>query len=176
MTRDPLIQAKQLAARFNLFISLFWTLVCLGPPLWYCCLYMPLSYLWVIVPVTFLPYLIPAGWLDHYASRQFYERIGVRGLITFVQHGKWVNRLLRKRYPGYRIVYDSETIRKKIRETYLFERFHYGLLLVLFIIMVHAGISIWGMVLAGCNIAYNVYPIFMQQYVRLRLKASRSAI
>ncbi|SFW68776.1 glycosyl-4,4'-diaponeurosporenoate acyltransferase CrtO family protein [Chitinophaga sancti] len=174
MAGNPFIQAKQAADQYNLLISLFWTILCLGPAGWYFYLYMPPAWLWIMVPVALLPFLVPAPWLEHYARRSFYERIGVRGLLTYVQHGKWVNARVRKRYPGYRIVYNRETIRQKIRETYLFERFHYGLLLVLLIMAVHAGIGLWGILLMVCNIGYNVYPIFMQQYVRLRLKEAVS--
>lgn len=174
MAREPFTKAKQLAAQYNLIISLFWTLLCVGPVVGYFYLYMPVNWLWVIVPMAFLPYFLPGSWLENYAvstSRRVYERIGVRGLLSIVQHGRYINQQIRKRYPGYRIVYNRDTIRRKIKETYLFERFHYGLLLAFMIPIAHA-LSVywyWGVVLIACNIGYNVYPILMQQYVRLRL-------
>lgn len=176
MATAPFIKARQMAARFNLFISLFWTVLCLGPAAWYCYLYVPPGWLWVPGAASLLPYFVPKSWLNHSASTGFYERIGVRGLLKFVQHGKLVNGMIRKRYPGYRIIYNSETIHRKVKETYMFERFHYGLFLALLILTFHARNWYWILVLLVCNIGYNVYPVFMQQYVRLRLKASRHKI
>lgn len=175
MAGDPFTKARQLAARYNLVVSLCWTLLCLCPVVGYFYLYMPVSWLWVIVPMALFPYFLPAGWLDRYAvstSVRFYERAGIRVLLGVVQHGRYINRRIRDRFPGYRIIYDRETIRRKIQETYLFERFHYGLLLA-FVIPISHALRVywyWGVILIACNIVYNVYPILMQQYVRLRLK------
>ncbi|WP_343692882.1 hypothetical protein [Chitinophaga sp.] len=175
MAGEPLTKARQLAARYNLLVSLLWTLVCLGPVAGYFYRYMPVNWLWVIVPTALFPYFLPASWLDRYAvstSRHFYERMGVQAVLGVVQHGRYVNRRIKSRFPGYRIVYDRETIRRKIKETYQFERFHYGLLLAFIIPISHAWSVYWyrGVILVVCNMVYNVYPILMQQYVRLRLK------
>ena len=68
--------------------------------------------------------------------------------------------------------YDKATIRRKIKETYMFERFHVGLLLVFFILTGHALKEHWQwvIVLLLGNFLYNIYPILLQQYVRLRLR------
>lgn len=167
-------KAKQLAGLLNLVINLFWTFLCLGPVVFYIYLHLPTGSLWMILPIFLLPYCVPASWLDGLTaskSGRWYERMGVPILLEYVQQGRLIHRIVRRYYPGYRMVYDKATIRQKIKETYAFERFHYGILLVLMILTGHTLKDHWQWtwVMIGCNIIYNVYPVLLQQYVRLRL-------
>lgn len=156
--------------------NLFWSLLNLTPAVYYFYLYLPLTWLWSIVPAFLLPYLLPVSLLDRLSasnSRHWYQRLGVHLVLEYVQQGRRINRIIRKRYPNYRIVYDKTTISRKINETYVFERFHLGLLLDFLLLSGHALVKehwLGAVILLLCNFLYNVYPILLQQYVRLRLK------
>jgi hypothetical protein len=174
--KTVLKKAERLAAQYNLAINLFWTLLNLAPAAYYFYLYLPIAWLWIIAPVSLLPYFLPAALLDGLSastSRRWYQRVGVHIVLEYVQQGRRINRMIQRRYPNYRIVYDKTTIRRKINETYMFERFHLGLLMVFFIMTGHALAKEcwqWAIVLLLSNLIYNIYPILLQQYIRLRLK------
>jgi len=169
-------KAERLAAQYNLAINLFWTLLNLVPAAYYFYLYLPLARLWIIVPVALLPYFLPAVLIDRLSvrkSRRWYQRVGVHVVLGYVQQGRRINRMIQRRYPNYRIVYDKTTIRRKINETYMFERFHIGLLMAFFIMTGHALVKEswhWGIVLLLRKLIYNIYSIMLRQYVWLRLK------
>lgn len=174
--RTVLQKAEQLATLYNLALSLFWTLLNLVPAACYFYLHLPTTWLWIIVPLSLLPYLLPVNLLNRLSasnSRRWYQQIGVRVILKYAQQGGFINRRIRTHYPDYRIVYDKKTVLRKIHETYMFERFHLGLLLVFFIIAGHALKNAywqWAILLLSNNFLYNIYPILLQQYLRLRLK------
>lgn len=174
--RTVIKKAERLAALYNMVPNLFWSLLNLTPAVYYFYLYLPLSWLWIIVPAFLFPYLLPVSLLNRMRasnSRHWYQQLGVHIILEYVQQGRRINRIIRKRYPSYRIVYDKATIRRKINETYAYERFHLGFLLGFLLLTGHAlmkGYWLWVMVLLLCNFLYNVYPVLLQQYVRLRLK------
>lgn len=169
-------QAERLAALYNMVPNLFWTALNMVPAAYYFYRYLPLSWLWMVTPLCLLPYFLPAAWLDVFASltpAHRYRRWGVHQVSGYVQQGRFINRLVRRRYPAYRVVYNKATIRGTIHASYMFERFHIGLLLVFFVLAGHAFIKQhwrWALVLLLCNFVYNVYPILLQHYVRLRLR------
>lgn len=63
---------------------------------------------------------------------------------------------------------------KRIRDTYVYEKFHFLLFVFFTLSMVYAlakGYWGWAAVLGVTNLLYNVYPNLLQQYIRLKLKA-----
>ncbi|PWV45417.1 hypothetical protein [Chitinophaga sp. S165] len=169
-------KAERLAALYNMVPNLFWSLVNLAPAVYYFYLHLPLTWLWIVIPAYLFPSFFPAILLDRLSagnSRHWYQQLGVHLILEYVQQGRLINRMVRNRYPAYRIVYDKTTIRRKIKETYVFERFHLGLLLAFLPLTGHALWNahwLWVVVLLLCNFLYNVYPVLLQQYVRLRLR------
>ncbi|RFM29048.1 glycosyl-4,4'-diaponeurosporenoate acyltransferase CrtO family protein [Deminuibacter soli] len=169
-------KAGRLAALYNAVPNFFWTILNLTPAVYYFYLYLPLNWLWLIAPLCILPYCFKPALLDKMVisqSRHWYHRLGVHRVQQYVQHGVIINRIIRRRYPAYRIVYNKTTITRKINESYMFERFHLGMLLAFAVLTAHALVTRhwqWALLLLLCNILYNAYPILLQQYVRLRLK------
>lgn len=168
-------KGRALAGTLNFFLNLFWTTVFLGPVAYYMYLHVSVSSQWIILSAFLLPYFLRDNWLDRLAagrSKAWYERAGVPMLLGYVQQGRLIHRIIRTFYPVYRVVYDKATIRQKIKETYSFERFHYGLLLVMLLLTGHALIYQWRWmpVMIVCNVIFNAYPVLLQQYVRIRLR------
>ncbi|HEY0273724.1 MAG TPA: hypothetical protein VGC22_11105 [Chitinophaga sp.] len=169
-------RVQRLAALYNTVPNLFWSALNLAPAVYYYYHYVPLSWLWAIVPLCLAPYALKPAVMDRLApirDREWYHRLGVDVVQEYVQHGGMVNRIIRRRYPAYRIVYDKTTVSRQLAATYMFERFHLGMLLAFGVLLCHAaamGRWQWALLLLLCNFVYNVYPILLQQYVRLRLK------
>ncbi len=174
--KAPSQRAARLSALYNTVPNFVWTLLNIAPVAYYFYLQVPLYWLFAIVPLCILPYFLKPSVIDALdlsKSRDLYLRLGVGVIQEYVQHGGAINRIIRRTYPAYRMVYDKVTMQRQMSATYMFERFHLGMLLAFLAVTVHAFVHrfyIWGLVMLGCNILYNVYPVLLQQYVRLRLR------
>ncbi|PUZ22469.1 hypothetical protein GA0116948_10965 [Chitinophaga costaii] len=171
-----ILQPQWLAALYNTLPYLIWSAMHLVPAFYYYDHFMLPSWLWVILPLWGLPYTLRPAVMDFVSLSkrpEWYHRLGVDVIQDYVQHGGMVNRLIRRRYPAYRIVYDKATVRKQLSASYMFERFHLGMLLLFGALSVHAVSGRcwkWALLLLLSNGMYNVYPILLQQFIRLRLK------
>jgi hypothetical protein len=92
-------------------------------------------------------------------------------LNRLTPNGDFVNRLIRRRYPAYRRVRSRAALAALVRTPYQ-ERFH--LLGFLFFLLAsgHAagrGQAGWCGLLLLLNVGYNVYPMWLQQYLRVRV-------
>jgi hypothetical protein len=120
-------------------------------------------------------YAVPASWLRRLqlsAQPAVYRRLGVPVVGYLAQYGALVNRLLRHRYPQYRRLPSRAAIASVVRGTYHYERFHWSMLLFSLLVsgsaMGQRQIG-WAVVLTLINMGYNLYPIWLQQYLRVRL-------
>lgn len=169
-------KGQRLAAWYNTVPSFAWSVLNLAPPFIYVYRFLDLQWLWVLVPLCIAPYFLHKNFIDRLAlsrTREFYIRLGVDVVQEFVQHGGMVNRLIRRRYPTYRIVFDKTTVHRQLSATYMFERFHLGMAVAFCVLLLHAAFSgrwEWVLLLLVCNFIYNVYPVLLQQYMRIRLK------
>lgn len=169
-------KGQRLAAWYNTVPNFAWSILNLAPPFLYVYRFLPLQWLWVLVPLCIIPYFLKKGFVDRLAlskRREPYIRLGVDVIQEYVQHGGMVNRLIRRRYPTYRIVFDKTTVGRQLSSTYMFERFHLGMAAAFWVLIFHAACSLrwkWALLILVCNFIYNVYPVLLQQYMRIRLK------
>ncbi|MGI4870123.1 MAG: hypothetical protein ACRYFX_02975 [Janthinobacterium lividum] len=105
-----------------------------------------------------------------------YQRLRVPALNRFTQSGTLVNALVRRRYPQYRVLPGRAAVAKLVRTTYQQERFHWAGLVFFLLLSIYAaahGHPGWALGLALANVGYNLYPIWLQQYLRVRLGSGR---
>ncbi|WP_394370314.1 glycosyl-4,4'-diaponeurosporenoate acyltransferase CrtO family protein [Pedobacter segetis] len=106
-------------------------------------------------------------------TTKIYKKLGVNTINKISQNGEIINNLLKKKFPQHRILTkDKKSISAIINQTYVFEKFHLTLFLFFFLITVYSIINkywLWALAILLTNIAYNVYPNFLQQYIRLKL-------
>jgi hypothetical protein len=89
------------------------------------------------------------------------------------QDGGLVNSLLRHQYPQYRRLPSRAAVAGLVRGTYHYERFHWTMLLFFLLVSGYAVTQRqmgWALVLSLLNVGYNLYPIWLQQYLRVRLQ------
>ena len=101
-----------------------------------------------------------------------YQKLGVPLLNHFTQHGTLINRLIRRAYPQYRRVRSRAALLGFRRTTYYQEQFHLVMFMFFGLVSMYAavrGYLGWTVLLIFINILYNVYPMWLQQYLRLRL-------
>ncbi len=159
--------------------NLFWTTLFLIPITLFCSTFVTLKLTCILLGVSCVTLFFPNSFFDKVQlsrSPRWYRRIGVRIINTFAQHGTIVNKILKRKYAGFKSIYKTNaSIRRQYYQTYFYEKFHFSLFLFFTMIAFYAAIQrqfFWVLVLTICNLLYNVYPNLLQQYIRLKLKSA----
>jgi hypothetical protein len=163
-------------AFYNAVPNVLWSVLSLMPLVVFCYQHVARPWLYGFVALSLLAYAWPTAWLRHLQLSNkpaVYRQLRVPVLNHFTQHGTLVNRLLRHRYPQYRYLPPRTNLAKVVRTTYHMERFHW-VMLVYFLLTTGYAVVLghwgWTGVLTLLNAGYNLYPIWLQQYLRLRLR------
>jgi hypothetical protein len=169
------VPSAAVVACYNAVPNVLWSALALVPLVVCCYRYVERPWLWGFVGVSLSAYAWPAAWLRRLqlaSSAPVYRRLGVPALGHFTQQGTLVNRLLRRRYPGYRGLVGRRGVARLLSTTYQQERFHWAGLVFFLGISLYVGAKGqlgWALALALLNVGYNLYPIWLQQYLRVRL-------
>lgn len=169
------LPSAAVVAWYNAVPSVLWSVLALGPLALCCYRYVGPLWLYSFGAASLLAYAWPAAWLRRLqlSSRvAVYRQLGVPALNRFTQQGALVSTLLRRRYPQYRVLAGRAGVARLLRTTYSQERFHWAGLLFFGLVSGYAGATGhlgWALGLALLNVGYNLYPIWLQQYLRLRL-------
>ena len=169
------VPSAAVVACYNAVPSVLWSGLALGPLVVCCYRYVAQPWLWGFLAVSLSSYAWPAAWLRRLqlaTSVQVYRRLGVPALGYFTQQGGLVNSLLRRRYPGYRGLVGRRAVARLLSTTYQQERFHWAGLVFFLLISFYVGARGqlgWALALLLLNVGYNLYPIWLQQYLRVRL-------
>lgn len=174
-------ESKQHAKRrrraiwYNQSVNVFWSVLSLAPLVYFCSTGMPLRWVIILGLFSFLTGFLPRSFFDRIRlgnTTAIYHKIGIRTIRKFTQDGDWVNGLLRSRFADYKEVTPTASVKKHLRKAAVNERFHF----MLFVFFLGAtGCALlegrigWTAFLVISNLLYNVYPILLQQYNRLRL-------
>lgn len=128
----------------------------------------------VFVAISYLVSLLPMSFYDRIqlsADLGIYKKLRVDKFKKFSTNGDFINRSIRKKFPGYRNVTNFETIKEKLNETYTIEKSH----TVLFVFCLLTNIyALWthsigtAILLFLGNVVFNYYPNLLQQYNRIR--------
>lgn len=170
------VKVRKRLNTYNMVANLTWSVVCLLPVSVFCysflsgklfCIFLLLSMLSVLLPKRFL------NQLSVKRTKRFYQKAGVVFINRFTQNGAIINRLVRKKYPAYKMIFKTDySINKLLQQTYMQEKFHCLLLLFFIFCSVCAFMenkAVWAFVIIITNIIYNFYPILLQHYIRMRL-------
>lgn len=92
-------------------------------------------------------------------------------MIQVSQDAAWLRRMSGEREPRARR--EGSALRRIERDTWMRERFHLGFFVFYCLCSALAllqGRGLWCFVLMVANALYNLYPIWLQQYLRLRVE------
>jgi len=158
--------------------NLIWTALFLTPITIFCYDYVPARTIYILLGISLIPIFFPNAFFDKMQlskSTRWYRRIGVKYVSALAQNGALVNRILRKKYPTFKVVSGrAASIKKQYYQTYFLEKFHFSLFLFFIMITIGAlmqGHYYWALTLTISNLLYNVYPNLLQQYIRLKLRS-----
>ncbi len=169
------VPSPALLAWYNAVPSVLWSALSLGPLTVFCYQHVARPWLYGFVVASLLVYAVPRAWLRHLqlsATPAVYRKLGVPAVGRVAQHGALVNGLLRRQYPHYRHVATRASVASLVRTTYHYERFHWVMLLFFLLV---GGYAVgqrevgWALLITLTNVGYNLYPIWLQQYLRVRL-------
>jgi len=122
--------------------------------------------------ISFLP-------LSWYRVRRFeasgwiYEGLGVKAIRALVSNGDLINRLVHRRFPGYRVHAFAERIEKASKDGRSNEQSHlvsFGGGIVVAVYAWRIGWTDWAAWLTLTNLLANFYPVLVQRYTRARLE------
>lgn len=163
---------------YNLIPSLFWSAVNLIPIYIFCSNFMGLELIILFSIISLFPVFLFNTFLEKIQigkTTKIYKDIGVPFINNFTQNGVFVNKLIRKKYPNHKVLpLNRQLFNKHFQQTFLFEKFHLMLFLFFTMTAVYAfskNYFSWFLVLLITNLIYNMYPILLQQYLRIRMKA-----
>ncbi len=131
----------------------------------------------VFVVFSITPCTIPASWIDKFAiseDKKTYERIGVRMLLYFVQNCLLVNYMQKKHQKKPGLIHNRTQAEDYLKTIRMQERFHYCCFILFTLSICSAFLTQkpgMALLILLCNITYNVYPILLQQYNRIRINS-----
>jgi Glycosyl-4,4'-diaponeurosporenoate acyltransferase len=167
---------KKMVGWYNMIANLFWSALNLVPISVFCYSLMNLKLFYIFLVPILLTKLLPKSFFDSIQigrTRAVYKKIGVHFINRFTQNGDIINRLIRKKFPQYKVIAISKvSVRKLLKQTYIFEKFHFAMFLFFTSTTIYAltqNYLKWALIISITNLVYNVYPIFLQQYIRVRL-------
>lgn len=167
---------KRLLAWYNMIPNLVWSVLNLAPILIFCFTLIELKLIYIFLAISFIPAFLKNSFIDRLQigkTTKVYRKLGVHIINKISQNGNIINNLLKKKFPEHKILTkDKRSISALITQTYVFEKFHLVLFLFFSLIISYSIINqywIWAFVILLTNIAYNIYPNFLQQYIRLKL-------
>jgi hypothetical protein len=173
---NQIAKATQLAGLYNMVANLLWTILSLLPVTIFCYSRLTINFLFLFVGISILPVFLSNAIIDkmQVAKRAAsYKKLGVGVVQQLSQNGQIIKSIIRRRYPAYQVLRrDQKSIKALLLQTYVFEKFHLALFVFFCLISYYAfskGLANWSAVFFLLNVLYNVYPILLQQFIRVKL-------
>jgi hypothetical protein len=159
----------------NQFINFFWTILCFTAVLIYWFSGGLSTSFYIFIAISLVPTFIPQKIFDKlqlsYDTR-FYERLGVRFIRRFVQHGDIANRITRKGNPAYQVISRKTNPDAYLKTIIMYERFHWMCFVFFLLTSMEALIEsryLIALIITISNVIYNCCPILLQQFNRVRI-------
>lgn len=170
-------KVKRTLAMYNMIPNLVWSFLNLTPVSIYCFTLLNNKLFYVFLAAGLIPIFLKNSFLDKLQigkTVRIYKQLGVPAINKVAQNGVIINNLIKRKFPEHKIVTGKRSsIAALISQTYIFEKFHLILFLFFSLTTIYAflkGHWVWACIILLTNIAYNIYPNLLQQYIRLKLK------
>ena len=158
----------------NALPNLLWTALCAGPVCLFCARRLPVRAVLVFGAASVLLMLLPRQVLQHLElsrNAAIYRRLRVPLLIHFTQDGAWMRRLSGGPLPS--LSRERAAMATHIRSTWVRERFHLAGFAFFLLCALTASLQrqwLWCGLLLLLDTGYNLYPIWLQQFLRMRFQ------
>ena len=158
----------------NQLINFFWTIISFVPVIYFW-IGRDTTWLYAFALFSLLFAFMPARFYSRLQlsnNRKRYQNFGVRFIQRFVQNGTYINKSIRKTDSGYKLIKDRVQAQKYLSTIYMYERYHLMCLIFFGLTFIYALTEhqyVTGLLIFFMNIIYNVCPILLQQYNKLRV-------
>jgi len=173
---NDLNKVKRKLALYNMFPNLIWSILNLTPISIYCFRFLDNKTFYIFLSVSLIPIFLKKYVIDKLQigrTVKIYKQLGVHLINKVAQNGAIINNLIRRKFPDHKIVITNKSsIAGLISQTYIFEKFHLIFFLFFSFTIAYAFIKghlTWACIILLTNVAYNIYPNLLQQYIRLKL-------
>jgi len=135
----------------------------------------PLPWLVASLAGAFAVRLLPEAWFrigSRDRAMRTYELFGVKIARFVITDGDLVNRIVRRRYPGYRAYAGEASLSARLATGIVGERAHLGFLIFgvgSAACALAGGWHQWAIALTIGNLLVNFYPVLLQRYTRARV-------
>ena len=171
-----LTKVKRILAWYNMIPNLAWSILNLTPVSIYCFTLLDHKTCYIFLAVSLVPIFLKYSFLDKLQigkTVKIYKQLGVHLINKVAQNGAIINNLVRRKFSDHKVVTSKRSsIAGLIGQTYIFEKFHLILFLFFSLTMIYAFIEghlTWACIILLTNVAYNIYPNLLQQYIRIKL-------
>ncbi|GAB2699009.1 hypothetical protein GCM10027037_24290 [Mucilaginibacter koreensis] len=156
----------------NQLINLLWTAFGFAPMVIYWSRAGSLVPLYVFCIISLAGAFVPPKFYQLSTQPKLYRQLGALKVRALVQDGDWVKPATTSGKQSAAIIRNRAQAKRYLHTLRMYENFHWVCLLLFLLSSGHA--IIMGQYLRGClillaNVIYNVYPILLQQYNRLRI-------
>jgi hypothetical protein len=158
----------------NALLNLFWSLLGFAPVFVFCYQFVTKPWIYGFAAASFSVYAIPGRTLSclQLSSRtRPYRSLRVHWLVRITQGRGTLTPS--DHYPVQAAwFHDRVALEKIVRVTIARERFHLAVFIFFLLATGYAALDRrlgWSLLLCLSNLIYNIYPIWLQQYVRLRV-------
>ncbi|NIJ54402.1 glycosyl-4,4'-diaponeurosporenoate acyltransferase CrtO family protein [Dyadobacter arcticus] len=156
----------------NQLINLVWTILAFLVFVLYWYANPNLIWLIAFLLISTAGSMIPLRWYQLSTVSKFYERLGVRLVRKFVQDGDFINTAIRKKSNTHRVIKDRRNYGSFLQTVNMYERYHIHCLIFFLLSTAHAAYHQHyptAFLMLVSNVIYNLCPILLQQYNRLRI-------
>jgi len=167
---------RKLQNLYNSIANLIWSVLGLTPVSVFCYNHIELKLLYIFLGISFLPIFFPNSFFDKIQlgkTTTIYKKLGVPFINKIAQNGDIINRLIRKKFPDFKAVsFRKQSTKRLQQQTYIYEKFHFVLFIFFSLATIYAlnkKYFDWAFILCLTNLAYNIYPNLLQQYIRIKL-------
>jgi len=160
----------------NQLINLFWTILAFGPVLAFWLAVGPNIYLFLSMTLSVCTLYFPEKFYESIQISErieFYENLQLKVFRRFTQDGDLVKQIIGNKNQPASIVRSKTDLTNYLSTIKVYERFHFicfafFLLTTLYaIVLTNFAIAL---MITLANVIYNVIPLLLQQYNKLRIK------
>jgi len=159
---------------FNQLINFFWTALCFGGIIVYWFDSPSVKPLLPFIIISLMSAVVPSKYYQLSRRSKYYERLGVKKIRFFVQDGNWRWSVSKDKQAAIKLIGSRSQAAKYLKTVKMYERYHLICLVFFSLSGYHAfahnriGLAI---IITLSNVVYNVCPMLLQQYNRVRIEA-----
>jgi len=167
---------KKIKSAYNLIPTISWSLLGFTPIGYFCYAYMELLWLYTFLTLGVATLFLPNSFfmlIRLSSNTSTYQKIGIRITKKLTQDGDLVNRSVQRRFPKHKSFQTNSAMKKLITRSYFHEKTHFAMLVFFLLASVYAifhNLIFWACAITLTNLVFNLYPIFLQKYNRLRIE------